>query len=91
MNNVLNSFFGNKVEPEILKCYMDQLPEKIDVYVERDKNGRYWAKIEVKKDTLFTEADSRDKLEENVNQAVACYFEVKKEYIPYLLINKHYS
>jgi len=70
---------------------MDKLTEKIFVGVAQDKNGKYWAEIRVENDTIFTEANTRDKLEENVNKAVACYYEVKKEYIPYLLINKQYN
>ena len=88
---MLNSLFPPKIEPEVLKCYEDKLPEVVYVRVVRDKNGKYWAEIKVEDDTLFTEANSRDKLEENVNKAVACYYEVKKEYIPHLLINKRYN
>ena len=88
---MLNYFIAPKIEPEVLKCYEDKLPEVIYVRVSRDENGKYWAGINVENDTLFTEATSRNKLEENVNKAVACYYEVKKEYIPYLLINKRYN
>lgn len=90
MNNTIKTIFQPKIEPEVLKCYEDKLPDRIEVVVNVDPDDRYWAKIELENDTLFTEASSRDKLEENVNKAVACYFEVKKEYIPYLLINKRY-
>ncbi len=90
MNNTIKTIFRPKIEPEVLKCYEDKLPGRIEVAVNVDSDGRYWAKIKLENDTLFTEADTRDKLEENVNKAVACYFEIKKEYIPYLLINKRY-
>ena len=90
MNNTINRVFRSKIEPEVLKCYEDKLPDRIEVEVNIDPDGRFWAKIKLENDTLFTEANTRDKLEDNVNKAVACYYEVKKEYIPYLLIGKRY-
>lgn len=87
--NIIKDSFKS-IEAEVLECYQNKLPDVISVMTTKDKNGKYWAEIPINKDYLFTEANSRDKLEENVNRAVACYYEVPRRYIPYLLISKRY-
>lgn len=89
INNIKDSF--KSIEPEVLACYQNKLPDVIFVKMAKDKNDKYWAEIQIDNDSLFTEANSRDKLEDNVNRAVACYYEVPRQYIPHLLISKRYS
>ena len=92
VNNFIDSF--RSVEPEVLRCYQHKMPEQIFVGVKKDKKGKFWARILVendgKKDILFTQADDRERLEENVNDAVATYFDVPYRYAQQLLINKLY-
>lgn len=88
--NIIKDSFES-IEPEDLACYQNKLPDVIYVKMAKDKNSKYWAEIQIGNDSLFTEANSRDKLEDNVNRAVACYYEVPQRYIPYLLISKRYS
>lgn len=89
VNTIKDSF--KSIESEVLACYQSKLPDVIFVKMAKDKDGKYWADIQIGNDSLFTEANSRDKLEDNVNRAVACYYEVPRRYIPYLLISKRYS
>lgn len=80
------------IEPEVLACYQQMIPDSVGVMVEKD-GERYFAKIiiESNKDVLFTQASNKAELEEMVNDAVATYYEIPPRYSKLLLISKRYK
>jgi len=92
-HNIIDSF--GSVEPEVLECHQNKMPENILVKVNPDKGGKIWAEIFIdhqgEKDTLYTQAADRNDLEDMVNDAVATYFDVPYRYANSLLISKFYS
>lgn len=78
------------VESEVLECHQNKLPHMIGVHYDFDKKRKkYFARIEIDdRDVLFTEAKTREKLELNVNDAVATYYEIPSRYFDLLTFNK---
>lgn len=81
------------VESEVLECYQNKMPERIEVGVKGDPSGKVWAEIRgfENDDVLFTEAKNRSDLEEKVNDAVVTYYDVPYRYARYILVNKKYN
>lgn len=92
-----NNFIDSRrpIEPEVLECYQNKMPDGILVKVNEGENKKFWAEIFIdnkgKKDILYTQASDRNDLEEMVNDAVATYFEVPFQYANLLLISKKYN
>ncbi|MDO8495680.1 MAG: hypothetical protein Q7S32_04190 [bacterium] len=85
--------FFKAVEPEVLSCYQNKMPDVIEVGIKNDKSGKIWAEIKgfENNDILYTEANNRSDLEDKVNDAVVTYYNIPYRYARYILVNKRYD
>lgn len=77
------SIFSKKIIPEVLIAYHSKMPDNLDVKIQESKDGGYWVKIE-NVPGCITQTDNGDELFAMVNDAVYTFFEIPKEYIPYM-------
>lgn len=93
---ILNSrdkSINSNIDIDVLAFYKNKLPSQIAVKVHKDNDtNKYWAEVEADKkgDAIFTEASSRDRLEDMVNDAVTTYYEIPERFSRSLLITKIY-
>jgi len=80
------------VEREVLECYNNKMPAMIEVQIQSDPSGKVHAEIKgfENDDILYTEAKNRSDLEEQVNDAVATYYDIPFRYARFVLVNKRY-
>ncbi len=77
------NLFSKKIIPESLIAYRSRIPDSIGVRIRESEDGGYW--VEVKNlPGCITQAENGQELFEMVNDAVFTYFDIPKEYIPFM-------
>lgn len=84
MLNIFSSIFGQKLDPVVMKCYVERLPEKIEVSWNRNKEGYLIGRIcigDKPDETFFTQAKTAKEFVKMVNDALFVALDIKPEYI----------
>jgi len=91
INNYIDTF--RSVEPEVLECYQEKLPDMVHVNYSYDKKNNilFASIIGVDKDVLFTQAKNQEELEDMVNDAIITYYDIPYRYARLISINKRYK
>jgi predicted RNase H-like HicB family nuclease len=58
---------------------LDQLPQKIKVYIVKTQEGNYIAELS-EYEKVFTQADSLEQLDFNINDLIRAYFDIPQKY-----------
>lgn len=83
--SILNQLgFGKKeIVPEVLQSIIWKLPDRLDIQIKKSSTGSLYATIK-ELPGCFTQGDSGPEIYTMINDAIYTYFEVPKEYIPFL-------
>ena len=77
-------FFRKKeILPEVLQAINWKLPDSLEVEIKESKGGGFYAVVK-NLPGCITQADSGQELYEMVNDAVYTYFQIPREYAPYV-------
>jgi len=77
-----------KVEPEVMRAYLDKLPGNIKVNWKRESDGYIVGDIATEDYTFSTQGKNGDDFIEMVNDAVFTMYDVKRDHID--LLKKFY-
>jgi len=71
------------IVPEVLQAIIWKLPDRLNVQIRKSSTGSLYATIK-ELPGCFTQADSGPEIYTMINDAIYTYFEVPREYIPFL-------
>ena len=74
-----------EIVPEVLQAIQWKLPDQLEVEIKKSDTGGFYAIVK-NLPGCITQADSGQELYEMINDAVYTYFQVPKEYTPYVNI-----
>ena len=81
---ILDTLIRRKeILPEVLQSIAWRLPDSLDVEIKKSEAGGFYAIIK-NLPGCITQAESGQELYEMVNDAVITYFNIPKEYVPYV-------
>jgi len=76
-------FRKKEIIPEVLQSIIWKLPDRLDIQIKKSRTGSLYATIK-ELPGCFTQGDSGPEIYTMINDAIYTYFEVPKEYIPFL-------
>ena len=85
MNHFFSRLFPPKLEPEAIQCYINRLPEQIQVSWKRDEDGLLVGRVSIgnnRDDSFWTQGKNVKDFLYMINDAVFIALDFKPEYIP---------